>query len=632
MQFVKDCVNKGTLLAEVRKCAGFEFLTEQTYKKMGGRSSPPVIYKHTPGKKAAKRHEEAGRSMLEGAILSGRDGFLYEARNLGIVDKHKHVCYWSLFGDGHVEDRSGSYYYTEAHAFSQAPYLWSKAALLGNYLSNMNVHSSVASYDRDARISVTSIVDGCYKDMHRRFYSADGKKDVMSEELFEDFSIEALAWWIMDDGSRYLGTVDWVVAHQPHYSLLRAERVAAMVGEKTGIPVTVHQDWPANRDEPTSYTFKVPEAHLPLLLPYVHPNLAYKFTDHPHKCGSWWGPELLSVCDRLFSSAEHPYLHTGEDLPTDLLLTALVSRTRVRGFPYPLSTAEERAELFGKILQAGARVSEVEGEVRLLASVSYNRMPSLYFPNRYCVRSMGRRSPMGAFRSKSVLRSCLEKQLASGGGFSQGSIRASLCYGDYVGKVAAQFSPLVAKYVYSHYSPKGAHVLDPCAGWGGRMTGAAAAGVATYTGIEPEASTREGLRALAMELPGDTFSASVVDGVAEDITLYRPGSVDTVFTCPPYFNHERYPEDPRQSWKVYPTYTLWKAGFLTPLISNSHYALRKGGSFVLAVGNTGTHDIVSDSTFLAQEAGFTFVERLAISTSGRWDSSYREYLLVFRRF
>ena len=90
------------------------------------------------------------------------------------------------------------------------------------------------------------------------------------------------------------------------------------------------------------------------------------------------------------------------------------------------------------------------------------------------------------------------------------------------------FKPSVAKWLYSKFNAT--HVLDPTAGWGGRMLGAHALGI-HYTGIDTNISLQPAYQGM-MELMGDAKMRMIwEDTLAVD---YEPINYDFVLTSTPY--------------------------------------------------------------------------------------------------
>ena len=150
-----------------------------------------------------------------------------------------------------------------------------------------------------------------------------------------------------------------------------------------------------------------------------------------------------------------------------------------------------------------------------------------------------------------------------------------------------EFPPHVAVDLYKRFAlPSGGiRILDPCAGWGGRMIAAAAIG-ARYVGFEPCTDTWLGLLDLGtwLEQFQTGFTFSVFKMPFEDAQL-PPGTFDIALTSPPYYDTERYSDEPTQSCNRYRTFDAWVSGFYRPLIYKAIEALKPGAVLILNVGD-----------------------------------------------
>ena len=139
----------------------------------------------------------------------------------------------------------------------------------------------------------------------------------------------------------------------------------------------------------------------------------------------------------------------------------------------------------------------------------------------------------------------------------------------------SNFRPMVAKYIYNTYGNNGI-VWDMSCGWGGRLLGFLASNCKKYIGTEPSTKTFNGL----LDMKKD------YEYVNKDIELHKIGSedfkpisesIDLCFTSPPYFNTEKYSNEPTQSYIKYPTENEWVNGYLKDTICNCYKALKMGG-------------------------------------------------------
>lgn len=152
-----------------------------------------------------------------------------------------------------------------------------------------------------------------------------------------------------------------------------------------------------------------------------------------------------------------------------------------------------------------------------------------------------------------------------------------------------QFKVSLAWWVFRHFRAE--VVLDPCAGWGDRLIGAAAAGVRRYLGADPNEALREGHTEISRTLLSATQQKSFAIEYTsfEALDLEKAGyhganRPDLVFTSPPFYDFEVYAEGSQargQSIEGSAGFDAWLRGFLLPSLDKMWQALRPGGHLVL---------------------------------------------------
>ena len=163
---------------------------------------------------------------------------------------------------------------------------------------------------------------------------------------------------------------------------------------------------------------------------------------------------------------------------------------------------------------------------------------------------------------------------------------------------AVNFPPMTAKYLYErfteHIKEDGTiKIYDPSAGWGGRLLGAMSCSddrSIHYIGTDPNPDNFFSDGTSRYSYVADFYNTKTYRGNPffsetnsyeiyqlgsevihenEDFKTHK-GSVDVVFTSPPYFNREAYSEDENQSYKKYgSTYESWRDGFLVPTLKTA---------------------------------------------------------------
>lgn len=134
------------------------------------------------------------------------------------------------------------------------------------------------------------------------------------------------------------------------------------------------------------------------------------------------------------------------------------------------------------------------------------------------------------------------------------------------------FRPIVAMEIYNRF-PQHRDVLDPTAGWGGRLVGASLRGVNTYTGIDSNCNLKEpytDMSAFLVERSNIKINMHFCDAIHFD---YSAVFYNMVFTSPPYELKEVYtdmkiPKD-------------WFTDFYEPLFRNTWEYLQPNGVYIL---------------------------------------------------
>lgn len=196
------------------------------------------------------------------------------------------------------------------------------------------------------------------------------------------------------------------------------------------------------------------------------------------------------------------------------------------------------------------------------------------------------------------------------------------------------FPPFHARFFADRYLPSSGDgiVLDPCAGWGGRLLGTLAVprkGWVRYYGVDPNKKNRaayEGLTRritvwLKKEVPGPrsarVFLQPFEQWIESKSAQRLMGRVDLAITSPPYFGAEKYdPSSNTQSASRYQEYDTWRENFYRVLMTGVFRLLKPGGVLVLNIADVAEAPrLEQDARVLARDAGFTNADffRLAMS-------------------
>lgn len=250
-----------------------------------------------------------------------------------------------------------------------------------------------------------------------------------------------------------------------------------------------------------------------------------------------------------------------------------------------------------------------------------------FFPNRYDARVGHAPSVREAWDDDVMLRKAIRLQLDSGHPTTPERIVKALVF---FCRCPSVFRPAVAKYVYQTYCPSGGVTWDPCAGYGGRLMGAQAAGVGRYIATDVEPLTAQGNKRLAEAL-GYGDRVEIHEARAES---FDPGvPLDLVFTSPPYFDLEVYGSESKKAARDYGSASGWVRHFLTPVISTAFKRLKEGGHLALnlpfrPVGGLRL-DLAAEK--VAEEAGFEALPSVYLPLRSKTKSGKKEPVLIWHK-
>mgnify|MGYP000266662655 CR=1 FL=1 len=189
--------------------------------------------------------------------------------------------------------------------------------------------------------------------------------------------------------------------------------------------------------------------------------------------------------------------------------------------------------------------------------------------------------------------------------------------------VATAFPPFHAKFLADKFLPQDGRclVIDPCAGWGGRLFGTLCVNRKSpvkYVGIDPEKRNKDAYEGLLRRI--NTYMEKEIKAKRYGQFFYRPfedwilsesakklyGKADLVMTSPPYFSAELYNTDnEKQSANKFPTYEEWRENFYRVLVQGAHDLLKDGGVFVLNIADVANaEELEKDARVLARDVGF----------------------------
>ena len=311
---------------------------------------------------------------------------------------------------------------------------------------------------------------------------------------------------------------------------------------------------------------------------------------------------------------------------------------RQRGFPFPDLSTEYLMNEYHKFARSEKPI--FSGSRELKWSPLGLSLANCFHPEMWWTKCERFRTPMEVYNDDEMFYDCIRKAIKfwhDRRPLTPSNIRRILA--TYVNtKRVSNFRPTVARALFERYSNNGGVILDPAAGYGGRMIGAFPL-KRTYIGIDPNNNAHKGNLAMQKTLAKETTGyVELIDRCAEDIIpQFSTGSIDLVIFSPPYFRREHYSNETNQSWLRYLTYDEWKFGFLERVLRQCQRVLRPKGFLVLNVANTESHPIANDAmTILGNLLKFHYSYQMMIGSvpyhrNGKHGGFRQEPVYIFRK-
>jgi len=259
---------------------------------------------------------------------------------------------------------------------------------------------------------------------------------------------------------------------------------------------------------------------------------------------------------------------------------------------------------------------------------------NFFHPQMFECRKKGKMSPIEFFNSDSDFRRGIKKLIALYPELTVSNIR-EICCNETASSRINNFPPRVAMTVLKHlYPDQKITMMDPCAGFSGRLIGAFCSGVVQrYIGIDLSQKTIQGLckTKTILNKINQEFLADIVYGNCIDVMAETVEKVDFVFTSPPFLDEEEY-----TGVDVVRDYDKWKEIFIGPFIRGSYSVLKPGGQLAVYTEAIRRNDFPVDFGNIAAETGFDRMKDIRFKVPAREnlrkDRTHREVgVIVFRR-
>jgi hypothetical protein len=149
------------------------------------------------------------------------------------------------------------------------------------------------------------------------------------------------------------------------------------------------------------------------------------------------------------------------------------------------------------------------------------------------------------------------------------------------GENVQNFKPQNARAIAEHLCPvMWGRVYDYSCGYGGRLLGVSASRLNyQYVGVDPNTQTFQNLNHLNQLLGS---SAEIICSTSQE---YQPENIDLAFSSPPYFNLEKYCDEPTQCMVQFTSLDDWFDGYVVPTMQNIHQGLNADGVFATNIAD-----------------------------------------------
>ena len=188
--------------------------------------------------------------------------------------------------------------------------------------------------------------------------------------------------------------------------------------------------------------------------------------------------------------------------------------------------------------------------------------------------------------------------------------------GDSALTSTSNFDPVLAEVIYTWYTDKGGTIIDPFAG--GIMRGGVAASLGyKYIGtdlhkeqVETNIETAKAKKLKGAEWYNDNgYNLNNYVGVGEG---------DILFTCPPYYDLEKYTDHP-DDLSNQETYEKFLKEY-SEILERTYPLLKKNAWAIIVVGNIRDKDgnyynLVGDTVTAMQKAGYKFYNEIILATA-----------------
>ena len=275
---------------------------------------------------------------------------------------------------------------------------------------------------------------------------------------------------------------------------------------------------------------------------------------------------------------------------------------RSNGFPFYPTTKKFRDNEFKKLRSFRG---DILIDKKLKQTMHGLSLAWSYFPHSFSISCNNLYTPMQIFNDDEKFKKVIEKRMRMGDNMSGAGIRKMLKI--FTGtQSVSNFRPTSAKALYDCFATDGV-IWDMSSGFGGRLLGFICSNGKKYIGTEPSTKTYNGL----LQIKEDYGNNNVeLYKCGSETFIPDKNSLDFCFTSPPYFDCEKYSDEPTQSYIKFNNKADWLNGFLYQTFKNCYYGLKDNKYMAINIANIKEFaDLEENTVKLAQQAGFKYVDK-----------------------
>ncbi len=518
-----------------------------------------------------------------------------------LTQRQKDIIYGSMMGDAKKMSSSSVAF---NHGDEQKEYLLWKYNELKN-ISSANSLKGEPYTTRDSgkeccRWSFYTFANTDLEICISKFYQ-NGIKEI-SFELLDSLSPLSIAVWFQDDG-----TTDWGHRSKIHginsrptfkfctdsFSLESCKNIQSWFKDKYNIDTSLSKRVLSDR---IGYRVDISknsiDVFIELIKPHILPMFQYKINYDSYVSRRKGKETRIINGDALQCplGADFSKLTISEQ---DRHIEDIVLFYQNKGIEFLIEQSDNWKSHLDSVLNHNS-LNLLKNEYVSFSNLGNNFLMS-HFPNFWSAKAKGGDSPKNIFNNNHFLSDIIRKIIIQGYFPSREKIKKAL-YKYRGNKQVSGFMPCVAKAIYHKYCNEDSRVFDFCAGYGGRLFGAASCDkVKSYTGTDSNFETYMNLNNFhqVLRIHGEVFKEISIFNQDSILSMkkFSDKSFDFCFTSPPYYDAEIYSDEETQSFNQYPSYSEW---FSKYLIASIKEAMRISHKVAINISNTGGYMIADD--------------------------------------